>query len=116
MMDLGMTYYWLTAEALAAGETRLALPVIPCRFGCKDPAAVIVYLPEGCICWRDPVQALCQQHLVNMESTGPAFLIVDLRPTAVDNSSEPIDDNWEPIGEPVGRVVSKLDRTRKKVA
>ena len=35
---------------------------------------------------------------------------------AVDNSSEPASDSWEPIGAAVERVVSKLDRTRKKVA
>jgi hypothetical protein len=62
--------------------TETIRPEIPCRFGCKAPAAAIVYVPEGCICWRDPVQALCEQHLVTMESTGPSFLILDLRPEA----------------------------------
>jgi len=35
---------------------------------------------------------------------------------AVDNSHEPASDSWEPIGAAVERVVSKLDRQRKKVA
>jgi len=35
---------------------------------------------------------------------------------AVDNSHEPASDSWEPIGAAVERVVSKLDRTRKRVA
>jgi hypothetical protein len=39
-----------------------------------------------------------------------------LRGRAVDNSCEPVADNWEPIGAVVGRVVSKLDRQRKNVA
>jgi len=39
-----------------------------------------------------------------------------LRGTAVDNSREPASDSWEPIGAAVERVVSKLDRQRKKVA
>ena len=39
-----------------------------------------------------------------------------LRGSAMDNSSEPVADNWETIGEAAARVVSKLDRTRKRVA
>ena len=35
---------------------------------------------------------------------------------AVDNSCEPASDNFEPIGVAAERVVSKLDRTRKRVA
>ena len=39
-----------------------------------------------------------------------------LRGPAVDKNSEPASDNWEPIGAVLERVVSKLDRTRKRVA
>jgi hypothetical protein len=39
-----------------------------------------------------------------------------LRGVAVDNSCEPVADSWETIGEAAERVVSKLARTRKKVA
>jgi hypothetical protein len=31
-------------------------------------------------------------------------------------ASEPLDDNWEPIGEAAARVVSRLARMRKNVA
>lgn len=56
--------------------------LIPCRFaelGCKAWATEVVYAPSGCICWKDPVQALCDQHLITMESQGPVALIADLR-------------------------------------
>ena len=63
--------------------------MIPCHFaelGCKSPAAEIVYVPEGCICWPDPVQALCEQHLLTLETTGPTTTIVRLD----DGRSDPI--------------------------
>lgn len=50
---------------------------IPCRFGCKG-AIGIYYIPKGCICHSDPIQALCAQHLASAESTGPITLIVQL--------------------------------------
>jgi hypothetical protein len=34
----------------------------------------------------------------------------------MDNTSEPVADNWEPIGEAAERVVSRLARMRKRVA
>ena len=36
----------------------------PCRFGCRDRAVGIFWFKggDGCICWPDPVQALCAQH------------------------------------------------------
>lgn len=37
--------------------------VLPCRFGCREPAAAIVHYPAACICFADPVQALCRQHV-----------------------------------------------------
>lgn len=55
---------------------------LPCRFaerGCASPAVEVVHAPAGCICWTDPVQALCEQHLLTMESAGPVTLILDLR-------------------------------------
>ena len=51
---------------------------IPCRFGCRSPAVGIYYMPRGCICWPDPIQALCMQHFVTAESVGPVTLILDL--------------------------------------
>lgn len=55
---------------------------IRCRFaesGCPSPAAAIVYAPGGCICWPDPVQALCEQHLITLETSGPTTTLLDLR-------------------------------------
>jgi hypothetical protein len=55
---------------------------IPCRFaekGCQSEAAEVIYVPQGCHCWPDPVQALCEQHLITAESDGPITLVKDLR-------------------------------------
>lgn len=55
---------------------------IPCRFaevGCQSPATAIYHVPKGCVCWPDPVQALCDQHQNTIESVGPAIRIVALR-------------------------------------
>lgn len=63
-------------------ERRLAskevLAQVRCRFGCADGPVGIFHVPAGCICWDDPVQALCQQHLTTAESEGPVILLVDL--------------------------------------
>lgn len=50
---------------------------IPCRFHprCSDIATAIYYVPQGCICWDDPVQALCNQHAYKAETDGPFKLI-----------------------------------------
>lgn len=48
-----------------------------CRFGCEGPVGVY-HVPAGCICWPDPVQALCPQHIINAESDGPITLLLDL--------------------------------------
>lgn len=40
-----------------------------CRFGC-DEVFGIYYVPEGCVCWSDPVQALCAQHAYKIASAG----------------------------------------------
>ena len=53
---------------------------IPCRFfpACSDPAEAIWYVPKGCICWADPIQALCGQHAYKAESEGPMRRIIQL--------------------------------------
>lgn len=48
---------------------------LKCRFGCDGPTGVY-YMPKGCICWSDPVQALCAQHAEKAESTGPIYCIL----------------------------------------
>ena len=49
---------------------------IKCRFGCKEPPVGIFHVPEGCHCYTDPVQALCAQHAMKAESTGPIELLL----------------------------------------
>lgn len=49
-----------------------------CRFGCEDGPVGIYHVPEGCVCWEDPIQALCQQHVLRAQSVGPIDCIVDL--------------------------------------
>jgi hypothetical protein len=51
---------------------------VQCRFGCRAPIGIF-HVPAGCICFADPVQALCMQHLVKAESCGPITCIVDFR-------------------------------------
>lgn len=50
---------------------------IRCRFGCAHPVGIF-WIPEGCACWPDPVQALCEQHFVKVQSDGPVVLIMAL--------------------------------------
>lgn len=50
-----------------------------CRFPtCGEPAVAIWSTPNGCVCWPDPVQALCWQHGEKMQSEGPAHMICRL--------------------------------------
>lgn len=41
-------------------------PVIECRL-CGAPAVGIYYMPRGCACASDPMQALCAQHVHSAE-------------------------------------------------
>jgi len=50
---------------------------IKCRHNCKGAAVAIVYVPEGCNCFVDPIQALCMQHLEKIHSTGPITILED---------------------------------------
>lgn len=50
-----------------------------CRFGCENPVG-IYWVPKGCVCWPDQVQALCMQHFVKCESEGPVRLLLELSP------------------------------------
>jgi hypothetical protein len=65
-----MTEVWLqTKQENLAG--------LKCRFGCDSPVIGIFHAPKGCVCWDDPVQALCAQHFETMQSSGPITYIVD---------------------------------------
>jgi hypothetical protein len=37
-------------------------PALRCRHGCESRVVGIFHAPGGCICFDDPVQALCAQH------------------------------------------------------
>jgi hypothetical protein len=67
--------------------------MIPCRFaekGCRSPAASILYVPQGCHCWPDPVQALCHQHIETCESSGPITTIIDLSTVTNGEADDPL--------------------------
>jgi hypothetical protein len=57
-----------------------ALSELRCRFPtCPAAPVAIFHVPEGCNCWRDPVQALCAQHELTVHSTGPVSILLDFR-------------------------------------
>lgn len=56
------------------------LDKLACRFSCDDPVVGIYYIPEGCWCWPDPVQALCAQHAIKVESTGEIICLIKRGP------------------------------------
>jgi len=51
---------------------------IQCRL-CDDLATQIWYVPGGCVCATDPVQALCSQHGIKMEPLTSATMIFTLK-------------------------------------
>lgn len=67
--------------ATTATRTRSDRPTsmlpLKCRFGC-DEVVGIFYMPAGCVCYHDPVQALCGQHAISAQSTGPITCILPL--------------------------------------
>jgi hypothetical protein len=75
-----MPAQWFSSCQIEIAE--LIMPIdwdkLKCRFGCDNPIGIF-HVPDGCICWRDPVQALCMQHFITAESTGPITIIVDFR-------------------------------------
>lgn len=59
---------------------RERLAALRCRFPmCSAPPEVVVHVPAGCWCWSDPIQALCGQHLLTLESVGPIDVLIDMR-------------------------------------
>jgi len=47
-----------------------------CRHGCDHPVVGLYHAPDGCICFPDPVQALCNQHAVKgMQNNDMTILI-----------------------------------------
>lgn len=73
-------------HAKASQPPYIALLNLKCRFGCTDPAVVLVEFDDGgCVCWPDTVQALCAQHWQTSEPIKGARAIALLAepPTAV---------------------------------
>lgn len=55
-----------------------------CRHGgelhhARAPVVAIVSVPHGCVCWPDPIQALCRQHLERLRDGGWPVRIVASR-------------------------------------
>lgn len=44
------------------------LPLI-CIFGCKDPVAVVIHAPNGCLCANNKYQPRCMHHLNRLRDT-----------------------------------------------
>src|SRR5262245_47914321 len=69
--------------AVPVSEEEIAPPLpqagaaLKCRHGCDAPVRAVVYASEGCLCFTDPVQALCAQHYEKMASAGPIEMVVD---------------------------------------
>lgn len=49
--------------------------LLRCRFNHDAAVVGLFFMPKGCVCWPDPVQALCRQHLIKAESTGSIEVI-----------------------------------------
>ena len=41
---------------------------LKCLHGCDDPILGIYYFEDGCICFKDKIQALCLHHFLRIES------------------------------------------------
>jgi len=48
---------------------------ITCRFGCASPVVGIYWMPRGCVCHADQLQALCAQHALKATPLGDMLLI-----------------------------------------
>lgn len=54
---------------------------LPCSIPrCKEPPHELVYVPKGCACLADPLQALCPQHLISMMPIGAVYTLARIRP------------------------------------
>lgn len=50
---------------------------LQCRHGCDAPVAGLYHAPDGCLCWPDHIQALCEQHAVKgMQNNEMTVLLV----------------------------------------
>jgi hypothetical protein len=51
---------------------------LKCRFGCDAPVGIF-YLPEGCACFPDRLQALCAQHRYGVTAIDGIETLYDFR-------------------------------------
>ena len=53
---------------------------LTCRFGCdpaRNPVAGLYHAPDGCICYPDPVQALCAAHAIKGQQNNDMTPIIE---------------------------------------
>jgi hypothetical protein len=59
---------------------------LPCRFGCKERAALLVhYEPSACLCWPDHLQALCLQHAQRGLENSPGRVVAFITAPATED-------------------------------
>lgn len=76
-MDAHATCAEMAKTALALMDsTKFNWETLKCRFGCDSPVAGLYHAPEGCICFPDMIQALCQQHAVKGMQNNDMSLLV----------------------------------------
>jgi hypothetical protein len=61
---------------------------LKCRFGCDAAVVGIYHAPQGCVCWPDPVQALCAQHAIKADQNVNEFEPLVLRTASDDEPTE----------------------------
>lgn len=69
-------------------ETQAITPIvrpIPCRFGCEDSLGLF-YFPAGCVCYGDPIQALCLDHAIKCEPLEGVFMLAKWAPCGQNTS------------------------------
>lgn len=49
---------------------------LKCRHGCAHPVVGLYRAPDGCLCFPDPVQALCGQHAIKGIQNNEMYLLL----------------------------------------
>jgi len=63
------------ADQVPSKEERIDWARLTCRHGDSGVVVGLYAIPKGCWCFDDPVQALCLQHAIKAQSTGPIDVI-----------------------------------------
>lgn len=72
----------IAAKDAEIAQLRANFAGLKCRFGC-DEVVGLFHVPQGCVCWTDPVQALCGQHAERAQSSGSITLIAGAWPESL---------------------------------